>query len=151
MLRVLSAVLSWSVPRGFRSDNPCEFVPKFTAGDGWAAWSWEAISFFQEHAVPEMWTACALALFTGQRQADVLSMNWNSIDAGVIEVVQQKTQTKVWMPIHRDLRAVLDQCPRRSIKTLCTQDGTPWTTDGFKSQWADRWIACPCLAANFTG
>lgn len=62
-------------------------------------------------------------------------MNWTSIDSGVIGVVQQKTQTKVWIPIHRDLRIVLDAAPRRSIKILTNQQGQPWTTDGFKTVW----------------
>ena len=32
-LRCLSSLLSWSIPRGWRKDNPCEHVPKLRGGD----------------------------------------------------------------------------------------------------------------------
>ena len=137
LVRVLSSVISWSVPRGYRNDNPCEHVRKFKIGE-WPRWSWEAICHFRVNAVPEMWGSAALALYTGQRQGDVLSMGWSSVDSGCIEVVQEKTGKKVWIPIHRDLKAVLADMPRRSVKILTNQDGVPWTKDGFRSQWAHQ-------------
>ncbi len=137
LVRVLSALISWSVPRGFRNDNPCEHIRKFKIGE-WPRWSWEAICHWRENAVPEMWCAAALALYTGQRQSDVLGMGWTSVDSGSIEVIQEKTHKKVWIPIHRDLKFVLDKMPRRSVKILTNQSGVPWTKDGFKSQWAHQ-------------
>ena len=140
---VLSAAISWSVPRQYRSNNPCQHVRRLKTGEGWAAWSWEAISTFRDDAVPEMWLAGALALYTGQRQADVLQMSWNDIDAGTIVVVQQKSGAKkktVWIPIHRDLRTVLDAAPRRSTRILTNRNGHPWTSDGFRSVWADQMV-----------
>ena len=138
LVRVLSAMISWGIPRGdFRKDNPCTHVRKFKIGE-WPRWSWEAICHWRDNAVPEMWGAAALALYTGQRQADVLAMGWSSVDAGSIEVVQEKTGKKVWIPIHRDLRAVLGSMPRRSVKILTNLDGVPWTSDGFRSQWAHQ-------------
>ena len=137
LIRVLSSVISWSVPRGYRTDNPCEHVRKFKIGE-WPRWSWEAICHFRENAVPEMWCAAALALYTGQRQGDVLPMGWSSVETGSIEVVQEKTGKKVRIPIHRDLKLVLASMPRRSVKILANQDGVPWTKDGFRSQWAHQ-------------
>ena len=85
MIRVLSALLSWSVPRGYRTDNPCEFVPKFTAGDGWAPWPWEAIEHFRDAAVPDMWLAAALALYrpaAGRCAVDKLDLDRIRCDRG---------------------------------------------------------------------
>jgi integrase len=65
-------------------------------------------------------------------------MGWASVDVGNIEVVQEKTGKKVWIPIHRDLKAVLSSMPRRSVKILTNLDGVPWTKDGFRSQWAHQ-------------
>ena len=78
-------------------------------------------------------------------------MNWSAIDSGVIEVVQQKTKSRVWIPIHRDLRVVLDQAPRRSMKILSNQDGAPWTTDGFKSQWGHQMDCMSLLGGELYG
>ena len=60
---------------------------------------------FREHvAKPELWHAAALALYSGQRQADCLSTVWTDIAGGSLSVVQQKTGKKVRVPMHRDLR-----------------------------------------------
>ncbi len=74
LLRCLSSMLGWSVPRGWRSDNPCLSVPKLKGGDGWAPWPWEMIELVRDHGPSWMWHAVALALYTGQRQGDVLVM-----------------------------------------------------------------------------
>ena len=79
-------MLAWSIPRGWRIDNPCEHVKTFPAGEPWAAWSWEAIEAWREHAVPELVQAMSLALYTGQRRSDLLPMTWADVDRGVIRV-----------------------------------------------------------------
>lgn len=80
-------MMSWSVPRRWRTDNPCrEIKPLRTDTDGWAPWPWETIEAAEKELVEngrvDIWCAIALALYTGQRQADCLSMRWSAIDAG---------------------------------------------------------------------
>lgn len=118
VLAVLSSIISWSIPRGWRTDNPCDHVKLFNSGVPWAAWSWEAIAAWREFAVPELWRAAALILYTGQRPGDALSMTWSDVDAGVIHVVQEKTGARVWIPLHRDLRQVLTGIERPSVRIL---------------------------------
>ena len=60
--------------RGYRTDNPCAHVRKLAIGEGWEAWPWEMIELVEKHAPKWMWQAVALALYTGQRQGDVLAM-----------------------------------------------------------------------------
>jgi|GEM_PF-4390183 len=38
LLRALSSMMSWSAPRGWRSDNPCTHVRKFKSGEGYRPW-----------------------------------------------------------------------------------------------------------------
>ncbi len=137
----LSSLLSWSVPRGWRGDNPCEFVRKLKGGEPWRAWPWTAIRTLETLAASEMWWAAGLALYSGQRLGDVLSMRWSEVDSGVMSVRQEKTNARVWIPLHRDLRPVLDAIPRRAITILSSEKGRPWTKDGFKSQWQHQ-MAC---------
>lgn len=77
--------------------------------------------------------AFALHLYTGQRRSDVHRMTWADIDAGsnTISVVQQKTGAKLTMPLHRNLRAVLDHARREHVTILNTAYGKPFTVDGF--------------------
>lgn len=135
-VRVLSTVLAWSVPRGYRSDNPCAHVKMLKGGDGWEPWSWEQISYFRDNvSKPELWWAAALALYTGQRQGDCLAMRWIEITGDWLSVVQQKTGKKLKIPMHRDLKAVLASVPKRSLTVLSNTRDKPWTTDGFKTSW----------------
>ena len=129
------------MPRGWRGDNPCEFVRKLKGGEPWRAWPWTAIRTLETLAASEMWWAAGLALYSGQRLGDVLSMRWSEVDSGVMSVRQEKTNARVWIPLHRDLRPVLDAIPRRAITILSSEKGRPWTKDGFKSQWQHQ-MAC---------
>jgi integrase len=77
---------------------------------------------------PHLWWATALALYTGQRQSDVLAMNWSAIDSGGIEARQSKTGKVLWLPIHRDLRPILDAIPRTSTRILTNGRSLPWAS-----------------------
>ena len=48
-------------------------------------------------------------LHTGQRLGDVLAMHRDHIQDGGIHVVQQKTKKELWVPIHPDLKPIIDE------------------------------------------
>lgn len=134
VIRSLSALLSWSVPRGFRSDNPCEHVRKLKTGDGWSPWPWEMIEWARENCPPWMWHAIALAVYTGQRQADVLAMRRSIRTDGLIAVKQSKTGTELLIPIHRELAAVIAEMPAEAL-TYLNRNGRPWNQESFRTAW----------------
>jgi enterobacteria phage integrase len=78
-------------------------------------------------------TAFALMLFTGQRRSDVHRMTWQDISPKTlrIRVIQQKTGTKIEVPLHRNLIAVLEQARHNHVCILVTEWGKPFTVDGF--------------------
>lgn len=76
-----------------------------------------------------------MALYTGQRLGDVLTMPRTDIKAGQIAVVQEKTGTKLWIPMHRDLKPMLKGLDHASVTILVNSEGLPWTKDGFKVSW----------------
>jgi hypothetical protein len=135
LLRCLSSMLAWSVPRGWRSDNPCREVKPLKGGAPYEPWSWDAIDLLRAEAPPEIWWVGALALFTGQRQGDVLVMKWSDVRDGVVSVIQEKTGVRVWIPIHSALARILAEVPRRSIYIATNTHGAPWTQDGFRTSW----------------
>ena len=138
LLRSLSSLLAWSVPRGWRSDNPCREVRKLKGGEGYAPWPWDAIQRVRTQARRDIWYAAALALYSGQRQSDVLGMTWNDVKDGLIAAKQGKTKKQLWIPVHRDLATVLVEVPRRSVCILTNSRGRPWTADGFRVSWRDE-------------
>jgi integrase len=144
LLRALSAAIAWGVPDGWRSDNPALLVPKLKGGDGYLPWPMRAIDHYQKHGKAHLWWVAAHALYTGQRQGDVLAMLKSDIGDGEIRVIQEKTRKPLWIPLHRDLRAVQAtmreetvgaDMPRLSRHLLVNTHGTEWTSDGFKSSW----------------
>lgn len=155
LIRTLSAAISWGIPRGYRDDNPCKHVRMLKTGEGYSPWTWEQIAHFRENvSKPELWHAAALALYSGQRQADCLAMVWTDIPGGSVSVVQQKTGKKVRVPMHRDLQSVLADIPKRAVTILSNTRGLSWTTDGFKSSWGkelDRPVMEPLRGLVFHG
>ena len=102
-------------------------VRKLKGGKGYAAWTWEQIEAFKAQAKPELWHAAALALYSGQRQADCLKMTWADVEGGRIAVEQAKTGKKLRIPAHRELLQILQEVPTpRPFSVLTnTRVGTP--------------------------
>jgi len=144
LIRVLSLLVSLGVPRGYETINPCTSVRKLKVGQGYAPWPAEAIKYFSEHARKDMWEAAALALYSGQRQGDVLKMKWDDIENGLISVKQDKTKKFLVIPVHSELQEVLDNIERNSIYILTNSRGRPWAS-GFNASWTKQ-MARPEMA-----
>ena len=135
LLRCLSALMSWSIPRGWRQTNPCTHIRKLKGGEAYPPWNTGDIEHFRAHARKELWQAAALALYSGQRLGDVLKMRWDDIEEGLIAVTQIKTKKKLWVPMHGQLRVLLNEMPRSSVTILTSSKGSPWTIMGFRASW----------------
>jgi integrase len=100
------------------------------------SWTEVEIKSFEQHwpLGSKQRLAFALMLYTGQRRSDVHRMTWADLTEGTIRVVQQKTNRKLTIPLHRDLRLVLDLVERNHVTILNTKYGKPFSVNGF-SQW----------------
>jgi DNA-binding NarL/FixJ family response regulator len=65
------------------------------------------IELVRQHGPTWIWQATALALYTGQRQGDVLEMSWAAVKDGMIEVQQEKTGKTLSIAAHQQLLSVL--------------------------------------------
>jgi integrase len=79
----------------------------------------------------------ALALYTGQRRSDVAPMRWDAINGGGVAVIQEKTDTPLWIPIHPELKIVLDATPQVGETVLTTAYGKAFSVYGFGGKMAD--------------
>jgi integrase len=134
LVSVLSLLIGWGVPRDFADVNPCREISNLSRTDGYAPWEWEDIEYAHKHLPQHLWWPAALALYTGQRQSDVLAMNWGAITRGEISVRQSKTGKTLLIPLHSELAAILETIPRISTRILTNSRGVPWET-GFRAAW----------------
>lgn len=62
-----------------------------------------------------------LHLYTVQRRSDVYPMTWLDYNGEGIFVTQQKTGTKLDLPIRPDLKSILDIVPKTNEVILLTE------------------------------
>jgi integrase len=133
---VLARVFSWAKGRGKIDVNPCEKGGRLY--DGVRAdkvWRDEEETAFRKVASAQLALALDLAVWTGQRQGDLLVLTWTAYDGRFIRLRQGKTGVYVVVPVFSKLRALLDATPRRAVTILTTQAGLSWTPDGFRASW----------------
>ena len=143
-LRRLRQICTFAVKRGYLRQDPTRFSEPFKiAGDGYHSWTDAEIEKFEKRwpigSTPRLYLA--LLLYTGQRLGDVAAMTWAAISDGMIEVRQEKTAARLWIPMHADLRAVLGAVERRDSPAILTTDyGKPFSKKslpGKMRRWCD--------------
>jgi integrase len=143
----LSRILSFSKDRGLIASNPCEGGGRlYTAERADKVWRDADVAAFLSQASPELALAMMLALWTGQRQGDLLRLPWSAYDGSHFRLRQSKTGRRVVVPAGEPLRTLLARTERRGPMILTTIRGQPWTSDGFRTSWAKA-----CAKANIQG
>lgn len=134
-LQVLRLLLAHAVRMGELDRNPAERFRAFASPPRDVVWTDDEVAAFEQHASPEMRLALRLALWTGQRQGDVLRMRWSDIRDGRLEVRQGKTRALVSIPIAVPLAELLNEAARRSLFLLSDRAGVPWQEHAFRKAW----------------
>jgi integrase len=133
---VLALILAWGKEGGLVDANPCEKGGRLY--DGTRAdkvWSDADEEAFLRVCSPEMRLAITLALWTGQRQGDLLKLRWVDYDGTDIRLRQSKTGVRVTVPVGGPLKAMLDALPRVAATIMVSSDKRPWTEDSFRVAW----------------
>jgi integrase len=85
-----------------------------------------------------------LALWTGQRQGDLLRLPWSAHDGTHIRLRQSKSMRRgghrpvyVTVPVGAPLKVALNEAAKskHSPIILLNSEGRPWTQDGFRASW----------------
>ena len=138
--QVLARVLSWAHDRGLVLANPCARGGRLYRGSrAEKIWRADDQARFLAHAPAHLHLPLLLALWTGQRQGDLLRLPWSAYDGTHIRLRQSKTGRRVVIRIGAPLKRALDAAPRRSPIILTSKAGRPWTSGGFRASWR---IAC---------
>jgi integrase len=133
---VLARILSWGLDRGLALANPCERGGRLYRGTRRdIVWTAADEALFLERAPAHLHLPLSLALWTGQRQGDLLRLPWSAYDGTHIRLKQSKTGARVVIPVGGPLEAALDATPKLSPIILVKRDSKPWTSAGFQTAW----------------
>ena len=144
---VLALILAWAFDGGMVPSNPCEKGGRLYRGSRVnRTWSRDDEARFLENGAKHLRLALLLALWTGQRQGDLLRLPWSSFDGTYIRLRQSKSGIRVVIPVGGPLKVALTQTVRKSPLILVNSEGRPWTADGFRSSWRKA-----CAAAGIVG
>ena len=144
---VLARILSWAFNRGMTRANPCEKGGRlYSVNRREKVWTDADEAAFLAKAPAHLHLALTLALWTGQRQGDLLRLPWSAYDGERIRLTQGKTGVRVTIPAGAPLKTALDAAPRRSTIILTTASGKPWTAGGFHASWSKA-----CARAGVVG
>jgi integrase len=133
---VLARILSWALDRGLIEVNPCVKAGRlYRATRADKVWTPDDEARFMASAPPHLALALQLALWTGQRQGDLLRLPWLHYDGTHIRLKQSKGGKRVVIKVGAPLKRLLDTQERRGLTILTTLDGNAWTEDGFRASW----------------
>ena len=134
---VLNIAMNWALDRELIERNPFGRAGKLygtTRVD--KVWTPEQEIALLAVAPPHIALAFLLALYTGQRQGDLLALEWAAYDGERIALRQRKTKVRVVVKLVSTLKQVLDATPREHTRILITaRGGEPWTENGFRASW----------------
>jgi integrase len=106
--QVLARVLSWGLDRGLVLANPCARGGRLYRGSRVdRIWTADDETTFLKRAPAHFHLALTLALWTGQRQGDLLRLPWSAYDGTHIRLRQGKTGTRVVIPVGAPLKTAL--------------------------------------------
>jgi integrase len=138
--------MQFALSDGSLKDDPTAGIKNMSGKtEGFRTWNEDDIAAFEaRHPLgTRERLALALLLCTAQRRGDVVRMGRQHIRNGAVEVTQQKTGTKLAVPIHPDLQAALAAMPSNHLTFLTTLFGKPFAAAGFTN-----WFREACNAAG---
>ncbi|MCM5552422.1 tyrosine-type recombinase/integrase [Pleomorphomonas sp. NRK KF1] len=135
---ILARMLSWAEGRGLIAVNPCSKAGRLYRADrNDKVWTDDDEAMFLKHAPAHLHLPLMLALWTGQRQGDLLRLPWTAYDGEKIRLRQSKTGVRVVIPVATALKAMLDPIRKREPSPILVNSyGSPWTPAGFQTAWA---------------
>lgn len=137
-MTVLARLFSWAAKRNIIGSNPLRsgFEKHHSGTRRDAIWSPGQINLILTQGKPHFQNAVQMALWTMQRQGDLLAMTTVSYDPTLdrIRIVQGKGGSKVWIKPQPVLKSIIEDASDRQ-RILCNSRGENWTSSGFQSSW----------------
>lgn len=120
----------WALDHEIIDVDPTARVSRLELGE-WRRWTDDEMRRFYHETYEALRRVMVLALYTGQRRGDLCRMVWSDVEGGAIRVTQQKTDARLWIPIHPTLQQHLSEWRRETetVTVLAHSDRRPWQPD----------------------
>lgn len=140
-ISALSRMLNYAIDQEIIAVNKAQGIGKLSDGTRRdVIWTPEQLDRFIGNAPQCLSEAVQLALWTGQRQGDLLALTWNAWDGRIISLRQAKGGKRVRIVANEPLKAMLDAMPRKAVTILTNGRGLPWGSGfgGYFRKWQNR-------------
>ena len=133
---LVSKLYGWALDRGYAEINPAWGIRALKTGERarWPDHLWQRMC---KHPSYHIRLAARLAVYTGQRQGDLLALEWNQFNGHNLHLIQEKTGVILIIPCHPNLLTTLRASSRPSRKIMTTAKGRPWTQPYFRRVWSE--------------
>lgn len=138
LVAAIGAMYAWGIERNWADSNPADKVTRLKGGE-YQPWPQDIWDLAMGHLRADLRLFCLFALFTGQRLGDVLAMNLEHVRDDMISVRQAKTGKPLWIPLHRELRPIVNERRQAGIGKMplvMSPAGKHFTVDYFHAQWS---------------
>lgn len=150
-LGLLARLFSWAKDNEIILRNPLEGVERLHEGtrrDN--VWTEEQINKVLSEASLHIRNVAKLALWTMQRQSDLLTMPSIAFDGERVAIRQHKTGARVRVVAAPDILPVLKNAKEEGRqRVLVNSFGQNWTSSGFKSSWRKEMIRLGIKGVTF--
>ena len=152
-VKCMRAVFKWATDDDLVASNPARDLSKVpTVGGGHHSWTVDEVQAYEaRHEVgTRARLAMALMLWTGVRRSDVVLLGRQHVRDGWLRFTQTKNQRRkpmaIEVPLLPELQRVIDASDCGNMTFLMTDQGKPFTANGFGNWFADR-----CVEAGVPG
>ena len=142
MVTALRTLLEWSVPRGYREDNPASGIKKMKSdSSGASPWPDDVWRYVVEHAPQDLKRMAYLGRVCGQRREDLVALRGtNLLDDGIKLAISKLRNKMHFVPLGREEVAEIRRWGVQELEYfLLSPAGKPYTGDGLNSRW-NRWL-----------
>lgn len=134
-ITVLARIFSWSKKRELLTRNPLEKVEKLHSGSRKdIIWMPRQLNTYLTGGAEHLVWVVKFALWTMQRQSDILTMTTLAYDDGRLWITQGKTGARVRIRAPEELIPKLEEAKaKKRQRILVNSFGDNWTSDGFRA------------------
>lgn len=147
LVKALRQLFKFAVRYDLHDSNPAVGIEYLSGNaEGFHSWTLDEIKKFENtHPIgTSARLALALALYTGQRRADLMQFGKQHVRDGWLSFTQHKNRNskpvRMEIPIIPELQRILDESPTGDLTFLVTAFNRPFTSNGFGNRfrkWCD--------------